>query len=224
MTAPVVASTAIYNDTANAASIAISKPSGTVEGDWLILHVCNRSTETVSCTGFTEVYSATVGVIRETVLKKKAGSSEPSSYTVEAASGTPRWAAAIARITGGDSTDIIDVVGTAATGTDDAPISPSITTTVADALVMRFLTFDTSSGTYTLPSGLDEEWNADPDAGGRPEVVAASLEQASAGSSGTATWAKTNEFDWITNTVSLAPAGGAEEPEEQPAIFFGCVF
>ena len=151
--------------------------------------------------GWTEIDQTSISTLTvKSTWRKVAGASEPSNYTFSSTGSVPRWAIAIARYSGVDTTTPVNVTASSS-GVTDAPIAPSVTTTVADTLIIR------SAGSYDTylgnPGDHTSRWLLNPlyaRNGG------ATVSQASAGASGTADFHLSASRAWVATTIAIAPA------------------
>ena len=164
-----VASTSSAYVVATGYSLTITKPSGTVEGDLLICYVLsfgwgNFPTIT-TLSGWTKLIERTTdkyysGNCVGAIYYKKAGASEPSSYTwVNGGSGNTYFNCLMMRITGAHATTPIDASASTNTVNPSTTYTfPSVTTTVANTLLLLFggLTNNPVAGEWPLaaPSGF----------------------------------------------------------------------
>jgi len=160
---PTYQSVAVASSSPDTASIAVSKPSGTVSGDLLIGVIVtdgNAGTLT-SPSSWTPIDSGTAdpgGTANQVTLgawHKIAGGSEPPSYTWSWTNSEAVYAFII-RITGHDVSDPIDVWGVAtgsSTGASITVTSPSVNTNVDDTLVLRIFGADRAMNFGSYPTG-----------------------------------------------------------------------
>jgi len=209
---PAVETFSVAVTSADATSIIVNKPTGTIEGDLL---VAIMSTDGGALTlGAPDGWTAITNNIGTTHTSRSwykiAGASEPTSYTFTV-SASESIVCGILRISGHDSSNPIDVSGTA-TGTSNAPTSPDVTTTVADTLVLRYFGADDddmtqdsgypSAHTGVYVRGSLESW-------GETSSGVAYTTQASAGATGTAAFSITAAEEWSAVTIAIAPSGSA---------------
>lgn len=193
-------------------SMSVPKPTGTVEGDFLML-VVQRSGGTLAApSGWTFVDSV-VHTLTEShyiaVYTKVAGASEPANYTLNFSNPFTNWVvASICRITGS-----FNHVNAVAKNTNTL-ICPSATTSVNDCLVYRLAERGTHLETQTAPSGTTERWNLNYGGGqGGMWAGCATHVQATAGATGTAEWTSTSSTNIrVVMTVAITPA-------DAPAFF-----
>ncbi len=190
-------------------STTIDTPPSTNAGDLLIAVLVTDGNDTIlPPAGWNEV---SLGVSSNRVAVgvwwKLAGSSEPASSTFtwtdfEQSYG---W---IMRFTGHDAANPIDVSADNS-GSSSSPVSPAITTSIDNAMILRIGGFDDDDITLgdTGLSGhqtvvMDESKNGN----GTLSGGAGHTAQATAGDSGTANFSLTNSEEWWTVTLGIAPA------------------
>ena len=122
-------------------SLIISKPSGVVQNDILIVNIASRGNNIApTSSGWTLLRSSALGgsTIRYgSVLYKIAGASEPASYTFALGSGSTGGAGAILAFSGVDVTNPFDVSpGTIASGSTTAVSASAITTVTPNAAII----------------------------------------------------------------------------------------
>ena len=206
MAAPVIASTS-HTNSGDSTSFTITKPSGTSDGDLLIAFISAQNAYTVTNpSGWTQLYqlNTTVGKDATTVVcYKVAGASEPSNYTWTK-SLAEKWTGGIARVTGFDSSNIIDASGSNS-GTDDpSPDCPSITTVTDDALVFCFARI-THLGVTGASSPKTDQWT---EIQNNVSSYVGSYTQATAGATGTVTVTFTggdSAAEWHSYQVAIKP-------------------
>jgi hypothetical protein len=187
----------------------INKPSGTVENDLLIMQVRGFLNVTFTVpSGFTQIGTQQG---RSALFYKVAGASEPASYTTSF-SPTALWITTLIRVTGADTTNPINVSGV----TNSSLVSPSVTTTVDNCLIMCF---SASGGTTliappgTLTSRYQLQYNPSDDNGTYYHKASmATKTQATLGASGTFTWttADVGSLGYASYTVAIAPAAAVD--------------
>lgn len=147
-------------NTATASSLTITKPTGTVDGDVMIAIInANDSATTITPpTGWTLIRSITSGdtISANISTYYKAASSEGADYQFSF-SASVRAAGAISTFIGVRTTDVIDVENGRTTISNTNKISPDITTT-EDNTMLVFLTAADSGTTinHTPPIGMIE--------------------------------------------------------------------
>ena len=147
------------------------------------------------------------------VYRKVATASEPANYswTFNTSTGS---AGGIQSFSGVDVTNPVDVENGAATASSLTHLAPSVTTTVANDMVVTTHAM-MSSATWTPPAGMTEAFDVMSDAAPNAlgmTVVGSYAVQAAAGATGTKSAVASNDAD-VANTHTLtlraAPAGTA---------------
>lgn len=192
-----------------------NRPSGTVQDDLLITHICiNDAAFSVSTppSGWNVVegpVDSLDGDCRGYVYYKVAGASEPSTYTWTMSTGSASGAIHTVRYIGVDTSapiNISDSVGTAASTVNHT--SPSITPSVDGCLIVGFCHVD-KSGTqtpyWTPPSGYDERY--DHEGGSFVESTSADLIQNTAASVSVTFTGNDGDAGAVV-IVALAPVAG----------------
>jgi len=111
-----------------------------------------------------------------------------------------------------DDSDLSDVDNLIAT-------APSITTTLANTMIVRFLGWEQPVEPGNISPAHSEEWCDSADDQRGITNCGAHKEQGPAGSSGTASWARADTADgWITVTVALAPGDPPTTTERIPTL------
>jgi len=190
-------------------STAINTPPGTSAGDLLIAVVVVDGNDPISAPGGWNEISMGVSGNRVAVgvWWKVAGSSEPTSHAFTW-SDTEQSFGWIMRFTGHDPSNPID--GSASgNGTSSSPVSPAITTSIDNTMILRIGGFDDDDVTVgdTGLSGhqtivMDENKNG----GGTVSGGSGYVIQASAGDSGTTNFSLNNNEQWWAVTIGIAPA------------------
>lgn len=146
----------------SAATLSINVPAGTQTNDVMIASVAVRpSTATIGTpTGWTLVrrIDNASGQTNSLAVFRKVAASEPASYTWDVSGGTYA-VGGIQSFSNVDTTNPIDVEAGQATADGFTHATPSITTTVADTMIVTAHTFATSS-TWTSPTGMTEAFDA----------------------------------------------------------------
>ncbi len=157
----VVGSTSADTGSGAGGSLTINKPSGVSQDDWMFasVSVSNSDATLTAPSGWTLVRSITDTMLMST-YRKKAGTSEPSSYT---------WTTSInRRMSGGivafngvnSSTPVQAENGAAEPNSTTSHSTPSITTTGSDTWLLAIYGDRHDNGsTWTPPSGMTEQWD-----------------------------------------------------------------
>lgn len=155
--------------TSSSTSFSISRPSGTTEGDILVL--CQAGLTSLSSmttpSGWTQIAAeegAGEGNLFAKVCVKAATSSEPSSYSLAQGS----FGESVAHIFCVSGGVLPAVVATSTSGSGTNVTTPGITPTGASDLEIRFAAGNGqgSSRTWTPPAGLTEPSGADANSAG----------------------------------------------------------
>jgi hypothetical protein len=150
----------------DANSLTVSTPAGVGEGDLLIAAISVDSDRSISLSppggeGWTEIrLDANAGTMTFGVWWKIADASEPASHQWTWGSFGQQAYGWMMRFTGHDPADPIDA-SASSSGTSSSPVAPSVTTTVADALILRLGGFDDNDVIIDSP-GLDTRRIRDP--------------------------------------------------------------
>ena len=193
-------------------SCTINKPSGTQEGDLLILHFSLGAETTINGpANWTELLPENQNTQTTASWYKIANASEPIDYTITW-SGDQFYVGGIIRITGHNRDNPIQATGEA-TG-KGAVINPSVSTTEDDTLIIGFhgLAESDAGDNYTddLESGPTALYARTAiDLGSPDDGVSAGMYyeiQASSGASSTRTWSVSGNKDWYAATIAINPA------------------
>lgn len=189
-------------------NLVFNKPSGTAQGDLLIVFMGFEKGSDVAITppsGWTLVQRINSGTDNgAAAYYKMAGSSEPASYTFTLTN-SPKHAGGIVRYSGVDSVNPINVSATNSGTSSTSQVAPSVTTTVNNAKVLVYYT-SKKPATYTPAATTTERWDAPNTADGLPSNMMADFEQVTAGATGTKTATASEAEVWQTITVALTPA------------------
>jgi len=190
-------------------ALTLTKPTGTVNGDLLIITASAdlSASENVTYTipaGWTQLLPLTrsdaTSAGNNLQVWYKVASLEPSDYTI-----TPDHSnligGSIIRIDGQASSSPIDIGGVNASLTGEAS-APSVTTTVNNDLVLRLVTWDQSKTLNAIPSGHTQIYRVDVSGhdnwGGHKE-------QATAGITGVAQFDLSSGAPYVGYTVTIRP-------------------
>lgn len=194
-------------------SIALPRPSGTAAGNVLVATVATNADATIvpSNPGWTVVRNDVIsGAVRQAVYVRVVGSSDPSSYQWSTPEGTRRITGGISAYAGVDTTRPVDASGAALNVSSTAVTAPSVTTTVADTMVVQLASVN-AEGTLTAPAGMTEVWEAASSnltSGNTRDVLSSSSHaaQATAGSTGSRVATASLPGASIGVTLALRPA------------------
>jgi RHS repeat-associated protein len=167
-------------------SLAINKPTGTVADDVLLASISGQTLPTISApVGWSLVRSDTDGAeITQSIFVRTAGGSEPSSYTFTFNGAVASAVGGIIGYSGIDPLSPIDAAAGQGNASSTSVTAPSITTTVADVMVVGFFA-TADNDTFSPPTGMTERF--DVLATGKSKVAGegAEVSQALAGATGT---------------------------------------
>lgn len=192
---------------AGATSVSVTKPTGTVENDILIAAVSVESSTVYGYLsgGWTQIGpgALSAGNISTTWWWKRAGASEPASYTVTSQPSTSvAWNVNITAFDGCILAGVPYeglVSGVEYPGTTSHDRASPVSTTGANRLLVTMVHGDSSSATWTAPSGFSEHYDTQ---NNNSSITLASKTQASAGSSGT--FAATSSSTITSSMMSFA--------------------
>jgi hypothetical protein len=195
----------------NGKSLTISKPAGTASGDLLIAAVAtdgNQGTWTPPSAGWNLIDAGNQSEeVSLAVWWKLAGSSEPAGYNFSWAEDQEAYAR-IMRFSGHDPANPIDVSASAG-GSSSSPSSPAVTTSVAEAMILRIGGFDDddiSVGDPGLAGHTAITMEKSSGGNGTCSGGAGYLIQSAAGNSGTSSFSLTRSEQYRAVTVGIAPA------------------
>lgn len=176
--------------TDTAATITVSKPAGTVEGDLLLVSLaCDDQAEPMSPAdgvAWITLNSDGNAAFTHEVLYKVAGASEPASYVFERDDVTSDpFAVSIACFSGVNPANPLDSNASYVRATSDTLNITAIDTTVANVMLVSLFGIPDASTIVTPPTNFTVAADND---GFQPGTAIAYLAQAVAGTSGTVTW------------------------------------
>ncbi len=202
--------------TSGVLTLTVNKPSGTVSGDVMIASVAVRPyTATITApSGWTLIRRTDQTSGNNSSLAtywKAAGGSEPSNYAWTFSSSVGS-AAGITSFYNVNTTNPVNAENGQATALSFFHATPSVTTTVANTLVIATASF-ASCATWTPPAGMTEAVDVASDA--TPNAAGTSMEmsyvnQASAAATGTKTAIAANDNDnGVAQIVTLVSTSSA---------------
>jgi hypothetical protein len=194
-------------------TLTINKPAGAVENDLMIASIAVRPdiatiTPPAGWTLVRRIDNASANANSLAIYWKVAGASEPASYSWTFSTSTGS-AGGIRAFFGVDTANPIDVENGQSTPAGLSHETPSVTTTVANAMVVTSHAFS-SSATWTPPAGMTEAFDVASEA--VPNTAGISIEgnyaiQTAAGATGTKTATASNDADvGNTHILALKPA------------------
>lgn len=169
--------------------ISLSRPAGTAAGNVLVAAIATNSDATIrpSDNGWTVVSDTVLtGAVRQAVYVRVVTASDPSLYQWTIPEGTRRITGGITAYSGVATNQPVDGSNVRTNGSSTAVGAPSITTSVANAMVVQVVAVN-AEGTLTAPAGMTEAWEAaSPNSGSTRDVLASSSYalQGAAGSTG----------------------------------------
>jgi len=193
--------------------LTINRPAGTIQDDVMVASVAVRpSTVTITApSGWTLERRTNNGAGTTNSLAtywKVAGAAEPASYTWGLSSNTGA-VGGIQSFSGVDTASVVDVENGQTTASSTSHATPSVTTTVANAMLVTSHGYS-SSGTWTPPAGMTEGFEVAslaPDNGAGISMSGNYALQAAAGASGTKTATATAAADTgNAHILALRPA------------------
>jgi hypothetical protein len=145
----------VSSGNASGGNLSLTKPTGTASGDVVVINVYHEpDTNTISVSNgpWESVTIVNTGNMVMTTFVKRAGGSEPASYTISDATAGNQWrTAAGAAYSGGTGTGtLIDVSGSSQGDAVALQTAPSVTTTGANRMVV----FAYSNGGGTNATGM----------------------------------------------------------------------
>jgi len=159
------------------ATIGLARPNGTTVGDVLVASVATNADATIvpSDAGWTVLRDdLSSGALRQAVYVRAVTSSDPSLYQWTIPEGTRRVTGGIAAYRGVNTTQPVDVYGATMNGSGTAVSAPSITTTVANTMLVQVVGVN-AEGTLSPPAGMTEAWEAaSPNSGSTRDVLQSS--------------------------------------------------
>lgn len=193
------------NSSTSTASFSIDTPTNAASGDLLIMVIATGATKTQAASGWTSV--ATVhnsGSNFEIECWRRLHDGSSSSYTTTW-TGNTSAVGTIARVTGADTSSPIDVSATydSATTSSTAHTAPSVTTTVADTLLINAYTTN-AARTWTPASSQTEVSDVNPGSSLGAEVT--KLDVAATGATGDKTSTCSSTCRWASISVAIKPA------------------
>ena len=217
-TAEIVFRGASSGANATSTSLLLPSPAGAGAGDVLLASVSVRGAPVVSPpAGWTLVRMVANGtILRQAVYVRVAGASEPASY-VWTFSAAKAAAGGIAAFAGVDVANPVDASAGQANSTVAAVTAPSVTTTVANTMLVGLYGFAPLAG-LAPPAGMSEHWEVGSAAGTAYPVVSAGVSalQAAVGATGVRVATASKSVNSVGLLVALRPAEGGEPPPPPP--------
>ena len=216
MAEPLIGNVQFASAGPGAGQVTVTKPTGLVNGDVILLLVLVDMDVTPSLTwpsGFTQVFTpAATGGNGIAAATRKVDGTEGADFTVSDTTNGSGWLAWAARVYDVDGDNPIDVVGTLANGPNSTLAITGVTTTGADRRVFYLTSFDGADGAPMSPDGSWTEHDERTLGSGGNGISGSygSLVVASAGASGTVTitYSATDGNHGIQ--FAMKPSGGAQ--------------
>jgi len=200
------------NDAGSGTAISITKPTGVVSGDLLIVWIAVNNTATSivdnnGSTPFTTIDMTNVSTVFVTYAGYRvAGSSEPASYAFTS-NASAAWGITMVRYTGVDTSNPLDVASIRNFNTNPSFVSDcdSLTTVTNGAWVLCLAHVD--SGAAAISSGPSGYTGRVIDPSSNRDTVIYDKEMATAGASGAAQVTWNEDDDTVGISIALRPAG-----------------
>jgi hypothetical protein len=192
-------------------TISMTAPAATGVGDVLVASVATNSDATIqpSEAGWTVLRDDVItGGLRQAVYVRAVKSTDlsPYQYHWTIPEGTRRITGGMTVYRGVNATQPVDASAATLNPSGNAVSAPSITTTVANAMVVQVVGVN-AEGTLTAPAGMTEAWEAaSPNSGNTRDVLASSSYalQAAAGPTGTRVATANSSLPGVSIGVLLA--------------------
>jgi len=193
--------------TATPTSITLRTPTATAEDDLLIATVATDGNAPVATpAGWTLIdlgqspgNASTFGV-----WYRVATASEPATHTFTWGAPNENATGTILRYTGVDTSTPIDVSGVA-TGNSVNPTAPSVTTTAANARLLRLFGADTTVSVNTVPTGTTRRYAQSSGGTGPTTSGGSDVNRPTAGATGTGAFTISAAQPWRAVSVALRP-------------------
>lgn len=205
--------------TVNTTTVVVNVPAGVNSGDLLIAAITTDRNEVIGTPpGWIEIAQITDGAnhVTTAVFKRISDGAEPANYTFSWST-NERAYGYIMRFTGTTGETIVSTNS----GFGNSPVSPSVTTTSVDNMILRIGGYDDDDVVIdpaTIIAGHTNITQDENNSGnGTASSSAAYVDQAGIGASGTANFSLTNNEEWVTVTVAIEP-GAAPPPTPVPFL------
>ena len=211
----VAAITYVASSTAGAggkvSSIAVSPPAGLIANDVMLAVISQRGGNTsivnTAPSGWSKVLEIDDGTADSlAIYSKVATASEPASYTW-VLTNSNHTAVAITAFRGVDTAGLVNVSASQANAASTSYTATSVTTTVAQAMLVAFYSAIDGNGTINASTGMTQAFTAATGSGPNGVVIGSSYApQGSAGASGTKVSASNTSLQNLGALVALKPA------------------
>lgn len=204
----------VSNDTAGASTLVLNRPTGTVNGSFLLAAITvdgGNNTTITPPAGWTLVQRTDSGnFLNLATYRRFAGGSEPTSYSWSI-SPTARASGGIARFSGVDSSNpIADANDSNASNSSASLAVGSVTPSSGNTMLVGVFASD-SNATFLAPGGMTERFDLSNVNAGGPATMVATQGQASSGSSGSRTATASLSARWAAQLIALRPAAGGTD-------------
>ncbi|MEK6719843.1 MAG: RHS repeat-associated core domain-containing protein [Chloroflexota bacterium] len=218
-------SSGVY-DVSSTTAVVVSKPSGTLDGDYLVvaIHQTIAQTTLTPPTGWTELTGSPIdgSTTQRTRVFSRTAAAEPASWTFTSSAGA-RFAWGAIALANPDPTTPLHASATLALAATGSPTGPAVTTSVAGALLLDLKTSRALTGgtvAWTPPTGFTEQLDVSTGSTGtNGGLTIASLVAAAAGSQGgfsSTVSPGTERVQTALIAVAPGPGGGAPPPDTTP--------
>lgn len=190
--------------TTSGTALTITAPSSATSGDLLILAVGTAASKALTATGWTSITSKAGSFVDHEIEMFWRTHNGSSDYTVSW-SGSCAAVGTIALVTGADTSSPVDVSATYTSGftSSTAQTAPTVTTTVADTLLLNFYCCS-QNATWSPASSQTEVSDVTDGLSFAAELT--KLAVASSGATGTKTSTCTATAIWVSMSVAIKPA------------------
>jgi hypothetical protein len=188
------------------ASVVVTKPTGTAEGDLMVAFMGVDEDEVTPPAGWTEIWSDLGTRARGYAWYKVAGASEPSNYTftIDTSQG---HVASIITVQGQGDVPIEASGSTLVDANGVNHIAPTITTLTNKSLLLGNAVGGWGGFTYTAPGDMTELFDIDTGGAGEGQIMTvAHREFGTAGATGTRTFVCTGSIHSVAGLIAIPPA------------------
>lgn len=194
----------VQTATATLTSLSITAPTNAASGDLLVMAVGTSASRTLTATGWTSIGSVTQSIFGNEIEMFWRTHDGSGSYSVSWTSNIDA-VGTIALVTGADTSSPIDVSATYNSGftTATAQTAPSVTTTVANTLLLNFYSAF-ANVTWTPASSQTEVSDLVVSSAFAGELT--KLAVSGTGATGTKTSTCSSSAQWVSMSVAIKPA------------------
>jgi hypothetical protein len=199
--------------TGTGSTLTLTRPTGVASGDILIATLLASTAgghSLSAASGWTLVSQQFIfSFFSSTVWIRVADGTEPSTWTpaLGGSPGTTAWQTTVDRFSGVDNAAPINVQNSASqTSSNASTVAASLTTTVADCLLLFVGCSNNGFRTNTPPSGMSEQWDYNYQNIYGNSVTLATEQLGAAGATGSRTGTLSAASQNTTHMMALAPA------------------